>query len=124
MFIPGAQIRDARWAGVTVAWVVRTRGQSPILNAAIQNALRQATGGLRVSPVRSMKEVMMKSTASERFNMLLMTTFGGSALLLAAISIFGSMAYSVQQRRWETTIRLTLGAQRSDVTKRKKTAFY
>jgi putative ABC transport system permease protein len=117
VFVPGAQIPDARWTGVTVAWVVRTRGQSPVLNAAIQNELRQATGGLLVPPLRSMKEVMMKSTASESFNMLLMTTFGGSALLLAAIGIFGLMAYSVQQRTHEIGIRLTLGAQRSDVMK-------
>jgi ABC-type antimicrobial peptide transport system permease subunit len=64
-----------------------------------------------------MKEVMMKSTASESFNMLLMTTFGGSALLLAAIGIFGLMAYSVEQRTHEIGIRLALGAQRSDVMK-------
>jgi ABC-type antimicrobial peptide transport system permease subunit len=64
------------------------------------------------------KEVMMKSTASESFNMLLMTIFGSSALLLAAIGIFGLMAYSVQQRTHEIGIRLTLGAQRSDVMKR------
>jgi putative ABC transport system permease protein len=117
VFVPGAQIPDARWAGVTVAWVARTRGQSPLLNAAIQNELRQATGGLLVPPLRSMEEVMMKSTASESFNMLLMTTFGGSALLLAAIGIFGLMAYSVQQRTREIGIRITLGAQRSDVMK-------
>ena len=115
VFVPGAQIPDARWAGVTVAWVVRTRGQSPVLNAAIQNELSQATGGLLVPPLRSMKEVMMKSTAGEKFNMLLMTIFGGSALLLAATGIFGLMAYSVQQRTHEIGIRLTLGAQRSDV---------
>jgi len=49
--------------------------------------------------------------------MLLMTTFGGSALLLAAIGVFGLMAYSVQQRTHEIGIRLTLGAQGSDVMK-------
>jgi putative ABC transport system permease protein len=117
VFVPGAQIPDARWAGVTVAWVVRTHGQSPLLNAAIQDELRRATGGLPVPPLRSMEEVMVKSTASERFNMLLMTIFGGAALLLAAIGIFGLMAYSVQQRTHEIGIRLALGARGSDVLK-------
>jgi putative ABC transport system permease protein len=115
VFVPGPQIPDARWAGATVAWVVRIRGQSPFLNAAIQNELRQATGGLLAPPLRSMEEVMMKSTADESFNMLLMTTFGGSALLLAGIGIFGLMAYAVQQRTHEIGIRLALGAQRKDV---------
>jgi putative ABC transport system permease protein len=115
VFVPGAQIPDIRWDGVTVAWVVRIRGQSPQINAAIQNELRQATGGLLVPPLRSMEGVIMKSTASESFNMLLMTIFGGSALVLAAIGIFGLMAYSVQQRVHEIGIRIALGAQRSDV---------
>jgi putative ABC transport system permease protein len=117
VFVPAAQIPDARWAGVTVAWIVRTHGQSPVLNEAIQNELRQATGGLLVPPLRSMKEVMIKSTASESFNTLLMTIFGGSALLLAGIGIFGLMAYSVQQRTQEIGLRLALGAQRGDVLK-------
>lgn len=115
VFVPGAQIPDARWAGVTVAWVVRTRGESPLLNAAIQNQLRQATGGLMVSPLRSMEEVIAKSTASERFNMLLMAIFAGLALVLAAIGIYGVMAFSVQQRTHEIGLRLVLGAQSSDV---------
>ena len=71
--------------------------------------------GLPVSDVRSMTDVVSKSISRQRFNMLLMTIFGCSALLLAAIGIYGLMAYSVEQRTQEIGIRLALGAEKRAV---------
>jgi putative ABC transport system permease protein len=118
MYVPQAQLPDAANAlnvRITpIAWVVRTRVAPFTLSGAIQEQLRQVTG-LPVSDVRTMEDVVARSTSRQRFNMLLMTVFGSSALLLAAIGIYGLMAYSVQQRTQEIGIRLALGAAAGDV---------
>ncbi len=118
MYIPQAQVPDAANALnvrlTPMAWVIRTRGEPHAFSAAIQERLRQATG-VPVTDVRPMSEVVSLSTSRDRFYMWLMTVFGSAALLLAAIGIYGLMAYSVAQRTPELGIRLALGADASQV---------
>ena len=85
------------------------------MSSAIQHELREASGGLPVARVRTMEEILSRSTAAESFNALVLVIFGCSALLLAALGVYGLMAYSVAQRVQEIGIRLALGAESSRI---------
>jgi putative ABC transport system permease protein len=119
VYIPMAQVTDGLTAlasrASSLVWLVRTRGAPSQLSATIQNQLQQASGGLPLASVRSMDEVVARATASQDFNALLMSIFGCTALLLAAIGVYGLMAYSVAERTQEIGIRLALGAETSNV---------
>jgi putative ABC transport system permease protein len=115
VYVPESQLPDAILPQLgPISWVMRTQGSPLQLTQPVEQVLRRSTG-LPVTDVRSMNEVISLSTARQRFNMLLMTVFGAMALLLAAIGIYGLMAYSVAQRTQEIGIRLALGAEPSQV---------
>src|SRR4029079_18854962 len=101
----------------TWAWVTRTRGEPISLRLAIEQELREASGGMPLAQVRTMEDILSRSMAAENFNTLVLTVFACSALLLAAIGIYGAMAYSVAQRIHELGIRLALGAETSQIRK-------
>jgi putative ABC transport system permease protein len=113
MYVPQSQLPDAIHAQLVrlapTTWIVRTRANTDGLIKTIQEQLRQTTG-LPVFEVHSMGEELSLSTRQQRFNMLLMTIFACAAMLLAAIGIYGLMAYTVEQRTQEIGIRLALGA--------------
>ena len=93
MYTPLAQLPDGMTAldsrVAPLFWIVRTKVEPHSLAAPMAEALRVASGGLPVAHVRTMDELVIRNTSRQRFNMLLLTIFGVSALLMAAIGIYG-----------------------------------
>jgi putative ABC transport system permease protein len=110
LYFPYAQLPQAQ-----MTFAVRTAGDPAAIVNAVRGAIREVDPDQPISDVATMDNLMDRAVGQRRLSMTLLATFAVLAMVLAALGIYGVMAFDVTRRSQEIGVRMALGAARGDV---------
>jgi putative ABC transport system permease protein len=115
VYVPLAQAPRPPLEGRAMTFVVRAPGNPAALSASARAAVATIDAGLPLADVRPMTEIVSAASGQPRFTTLVMSFFASIAFFLAALGLYGILAYSVEQRVREIGVRVALGADKREI---------
>ena len=115
VYVPLAQAPRPPYEGRAMTFIVRTSGNPTAITASARSAVASVDAGLPLASVRPMSEIVSAASGQPRFTTLVMSFFAIVAFFLAALGLYGILAYSVEQRVREIGVRVALGANKREI---------
>src|SRR5919197_4508828 len=103
------------WLRNSAYWVVKTSSGAAGLERLLRDTIQNVDPNVAVGTVRPMSESVAAALAARRFSLLLVGSFAAAALFLAAAGLYAVIAYGIQRRNREISVRLALGATRATI---------
>lgn len=113
VYVPDSYGQEIPGAPGSASIVVRTSGDPDLVAGSVRSVIQGTDPNVPIVALRPMTQVVSQTLDARRFQTILASLFGGCALLLACLGVYGVVAYSVEQRSFELGIRVVLGAQQA-----------